>query len=252
MNDNSTHTEQLIQFMDGELQAGKLPEVVKTIEENPSVRQELENLILAKKAIQIYGLKARISSIHGEMMQEMKTPDTGLIRTIYRYGLRIAAVILILFGLSALYQYISVTPEKLFSENFHAFVMRQTRGSANTSLEDLYEKGDMNGLIQQFGRLKSPEATDCFLAGNAFLSIHRPAEAIATFIRMQQINKTNNTHYFDEDVEYFLALSYLANNEPSKALPLFEKIHTDPDHPFNSAVSGWFVSKVRRTVSAHE
>jgi hypothetical protein len=165
------------------------------------------------------------------------------------YILRIAAVIIVLFGLSAVYQYFTATPEKLFNENFHPFELHVTRGTS-TSLEELYEKGDMNGLIRQYIQLKSPQAKDCFLAGNAFLNIHRPVQAIESFIRMKQINKTNNTHYFEDDVEYFLALSYLANNEPDKSFPLFNKIYADPDHPFHSAVSAWFLQKVNHSIAA--
>jgi hypothetical protein len=251
MNENSTQTELLIQYLDGELQGELLVAVERSIEENASVREEFENLKLAKEATRSYGLKGKISSIHTEMMQELKEDTvhkTAIIKKILPYVIRIAAVVIVLFGLSSVYQYITATPEKLFNENFHAFDLHVIRGSSS-SLEDLYEKGDMNGLIQQFNQLKSPQAKDCFLAGNAFLTKHRPAEAIEAFIRLEQINKTNHTHYFEEDVEYFLALAYLANNEAAKALPIFEKIHADPNHPFHLAVSGWFLRKVRHSIS---
>ncbi len=251
MNEYSTHTEMLIRLLDGELNDSERAAVKKMIAENPSVREEFENLQIAKNAIHTYGLKSTIGSIHKEMMQEIKPPESGLTRKIFQYGLRIAAVLIVLFGLSAVYEYITASPEKLFNENFHAYELHKTRGSANTTLEDLYEEGNMSGLIQQYNQLKSPEAKDCFLAGNAFLSTHRPSNAIEAFTRLEQINKANNTHYFEEDVEYFLALSYLGNNEPSKALPLFEKIHADPNHPFNSAVSSWFLLKIKRSVSVH-
>jgi hypothetical protein len=251
MNEYSTHTELLIRLLDGELNENELAAAKKIIAENPFVREEFENLQIAKNAVNTYGLKTTIGSIHKEMMQEIKSPATALTRKIFHYGLRIAAVLIVLFGLSAVYQYLTATPEKLFSENFHAYELHKTRGSSNTTLEDLYEEGDLNGLIQQYDQLKSPEAKDCFLAGNAYLSTHRSSNAIEAFTRLERINKTNNTHFFEEDVEYFLALSYLGNNEPAKALPLFEKIHADPNHPFNSAVSSWFLLKIKRSVSVH-
>jgi hypothetical protein len=251
MNENSTHTESLIQYLDGELQGDSLASVQKSIEENPIVHEELISLSMAKESVKSFGLKTRISSIHTEMMQELNKKNqskTGIVRTIYQYTLRVAAVLIILFGLSALYQYYTATPEKLFNENFHAYELHETRGSSITSLEDLYEKGDMNGLIQQFDQLKSPHAKDFILAGNAFLSTHRPAKAIEAFTSLAQLNKMNNTHYFEEDAEYFLALSYLSNNEPARALPILEKIHADPNHPFHAAVSAWFVRKVKRLI----
>jgi hypothetical protein len=249
MNENSTHTDLLIQYLDGELQGEQLSAIKKDIQENPSSREELENLRLAKEAARSYGLKTRIGSIHNEMMHELKktgVPKSNVISMVSQYGLRVAAVLIILFGISALYQYITATPEKLFSENFHAFDLRITRGSSDNSLEDLYEKGDMSGLIQQFTQMKSPGAKDYFLAGNAFLSTHQPTLAIQAFISLEQLNKSKNTHYFEEDAEYYLALSYLADHETSKALLIFEKIHANPNHPYHSAISSWFLSKIKR------
>jgi lipopolysaccharide biosynthesis regulator YciM len=104
----------------------------------------------------------------------------------------------------------------------------------------------MHGLIRQFSNVQSPGAKDYFLAGNAFLSTHQPAKAIEAFISLEQLNKSKNTHFFEEDSEYYLALGYLANHETSKALLIFERIHTNPNHPYHSAVSSWFLSKLRR------
>ena len=250
MNEQNTNTDLLIQYLDGELQGEQLETIQKDIEENPASHEELENLRMAKEAAKSYALKSRISSIHQEMMQEMKKTSatkTPVIRMIAQYSFRVAAVLILLFGISSLYQYITVTPDKLFSENFQAFALHETRGST-TMLEDLYEKGDMKTLIQQFELLKSPQGNDYFLAGNAYLSTRQPAKAIETFLNLQQFNRTNNTHYFEEDLEYYLALSYLGNNEPVKALPLFEKIHADPNHPYHEAVSSWFISKVKKTM----
>jgi len=250
MNEHATHTDLLIQYLDGELQGEQLETIQKDIDENPASREELESLRMAKEATKSYALKSRISSIHHEMMHEMKKtsePKTPVIRMIAQYSFRVAAVLILLFGISSLYQYITATPEKLFSENFNAFALHETRGSSTTILEDLYEKGDMKTLLQQFELLKTPRGNDYFLAGNAYLSTRQPAKAIETFLNLQQFNRTNNTHFFDEDLEYYLALSYLGNNEPAKALPLFEKIHADPNHPYHEAVSSWFLSKVKKT-----
>ena len=251
MSENSTNTDLLIKYLDGELEGVELESIKKNMETDPTLREELENLRLAREAVIAYGLHKKIQSIHPEMMQELrentsKTP--GITRMIFQYSFRVAAVLIVLFGISSLYQYYTSTPEKLFNENFHSYDLRVTRGSSNSSLEDLYEKGDMAGLINQFNNLKSPQATDYFLAANAYLNTHHADSAIITFLRLQNLNQTNHTHFFEEDTEYFLALSYLGNKEPAKALPLFEKIHANPNHPFHSAVSAWFLSRLKRSI----
>ena len=249
MNENSTNTELLIQYLDGELQGEELEAIQKMLIENKELKTELENLAMAKQLTKNYGLKNKISSIHSEMMQERKVkvlPDSSFRKMIFQYAIRVAAILVVLIGMSAAYQYITVTPDKLFTESFHVFSLHETRGVAAEGLKDAYKREDMDEVIRQFNQLKSPQAEEYFLAGNAYLATHQPEKAIEAFNTLQQINKSVNGHAFDEDAEYYLALSYLANDEPAKAYPIFEKIHGDPNHPYNKDVSSWFLRKVNR------
>ena len=253
MSENFTNTELLIQYMDGELQGDQMAAIKKSIDENPSIREELENLQLAREAVKSYGLKNKISSIHSEMMQELKenaASKNGITRKLFKYSLRIAALIIVLFGISVIYQYFSATPEKLFSENFHAFALHETRGASAFPLEDAYKNDKLNEVIEQFANLKDPQSEDYFLAGNAFLARHQPAKAIQAFNSLQEKNKTYNTHHFEEDAEYYLALSYLDNNEAAKAIPIFEKIRADKNHTYHKKISSWFLLKVQRLRTA--
>src|SRR5450631_3568493 len=210
MNENFTKTELLIQYLDGELDGDQLEAIKKSIDEDGPLRAELEKLYLAKEVMKSYGLKNKIGLLHSDMMQELKmnvAPGIGVTRRILRYSVRIAAVVVLLVGLSTLYQYYTVSPEKLFKENFQVFTLRETRGIPGSLLEDSYKKENMREVIQMFNRLKDPKPEDYFLAGNAFLSSHQPAKAIQAFVALQEKNRTNNTHYFEEDTEYYLALS---------------------------------------------
>jgi tetratricopeptide (TPR) repeat protein len=251
MNENPSHTESLIQYMDGDLSGSQLEDMKKVLEENVSSREELEKLQFAKDAAVQYGLKNRIGSIHKEMMHELRAThrQSGKVTTMVRYIVRIAAVLILLFGVSALYEYLTATPEKLFNENFKSFNLRETRGAGGSSLEEAYKKGHMEDVIAQFYFLNPVGAEDYFLAGNAFLSHHEPVKAIRAFLDMQEKNKAGNTHEFEEDAEYYLALGYLENNEPEKALPILGKIRGDENHPYHKKVSAWFLRKVQRSVS---
>jgi tetratricopeptide (TPR) repeat protein len=202
--------------------------------------------------IKIYGLENKVSSIHKEMMEELKqnsTPQTaGIVRKMIRYTARIAAIVILVLGSVEVYQYLTVSPEKLFSENYAAFNLHESRGQSNTAIEDAFKNANMSSVIEQFNTTKTPEAKDYFFAGNAFLSQHQPAKAADAFLNLQQKNKTDNTHFFEEDVDYYLALSYLGNNEPAKAIPLFEKIHEDKNNPYHEKISSWFLFKVKHLV----
>ncbi len=249
MNENSTNTELLIQYLDGELRGTELEAIEKKLAESEALRDELENLALAKQAVMSYGLKEKISFIHSEMMPGLKgksLKEPSIRKMIFQYAIRVAAVLFVLIGMSAAYQYLTVTPDKLFTESFHSFELHETRGGTGTNLEDAYKKDNMDAVIQEFSQIKTPRPEDYFLAGNAYLALHQPSKAIEAFISLQQANQSGNTHAFEEDAEFYLALSYLANEQPDRAYPIFEKIHADAAHPYNKEVSAWFLRKVNR------
>ena len=253
MNEHSVNTDLLIQYLDGELQGEELQSIKNTIENNPTLLEELENLRIAREAVGAYGLRKQIQSIHPEMMRELKEktkPGTAITRMIFQYSFRVAAILIILFGISALYQYYTGTPEKLFSEKFQAFELRELRGVSGNHLEDLYKAGNTGAVITRFNNLSNPLAEDYFLAGNAFLNSHQPKKAIEAFLNLQQINNSSNQHLFEEDTEYYLALAYLDNGQVTQALPIMEKIHVDPSHPYNRQVGNWFILKLKR-LSTH-
>ncbi|HCL83751.1 MAG TPA: hypothetical protein DIC22_07245 [Chitinophagaceae bacterium] len=183
-------------------------------------------------------------------LKENKTITAGKSGKPFQYGIRIAIVLVILFGISVLYEYLTMTPEKLFSENFQAFELNEAGDTTASALKESYKKGNIEAVIREFDTLKSPEPLDYILAGNAFLGTHQPAKAIQVFLAFLENPEARKTRSFDEDAEYYLAFSYLGNREPGKALPLFEKIYADPYHRYNKNVSAWFLRKLKRSLSA--
>jgi tetratricopeptide (TPR) repeat protein len=249
MNENSTHTELLVQYLDAELQGEELEKLKINLANNQSLREELENLQLAREAAWRYGLKSKINDIHSEMMLEMKANKpvgARVIKMLIQTGLRVAAVLIVLVGLSALYQYFTTSPEKLFIENYQPYTIHEMRGeSGNSQLQEKYRTGKMDSVILYFNSLGAPKPEEYILAGIAFLENNQPEKAIKTLQELIQKNTDSKTDYFEDDAEYYLAMSYLKNNEPEKALPILEKIQADPRHPYNSKLSKWFILKVK-------
>lgn len=249
MNENFTDTEMLIRYLDGELVTEQAAALQKRISNDTTLREELERLSLAKEAILSYGLKNKISTIHTQMMQELKTtpaPQTGIVRTLVRYSMRIAAAAVLLIGGYGVYQYFTASPQKLFNESFQAFNLHETRGATTSALEPDFKKGNMLAVIQKSDTLKTAQTQDYFFAGNAYLSLHQPFKAMQAFNQVLLQNKLNNTHYFEDDATWYLALSYLANEEPLKAIPLFEQIYADVNHPYHKYISKWYLIKLHR------
>src|SRR6478752_5354972 len=188
MNGNSNHTEILIQYLDGELRGEELESLRKNLADNQSLRDELDNLQLARKAAERYGLKSKINDIHKEMMLEMsqdKPAKSSVIKMFAQTGLRVAAVLVVLVGLSALYQYFTASPEKPFSENYQPYNIHEMRGlPVNSRLLENYKHGNMDSVIMEFNSLRAPEPEEYILTGIAFLESNQPEKAIGTFNRL--------------------------------------------------------------------
>ena len=154
------------------------------------------------------------------------------------------------FGLCYLYIYIKASPAKLFSENYQHYDRHILRGgSGHSALREAYSEGKLDSVIWDFKNLNSPVPEEYLLTGIAYLEKNQPEKAIETFKTLIQKNQNSKTDYFEDDAEYYLAMSYLDNQESEKALPIFEKIKADPENRHFSDVGEIFLLTVRTSIA---
>jgi len=246
MNYNYTNTELLTKYLDGELDDEQLKKLEIRIKEDNNLQQELDNLKISLEAIKSYGLHQKVSLIHSSMMKELiPVPYIGRYNKFIKNTLRIAATVIIILGSMFLYQYITLSSQSLYRNNFQAYTLHENRGNENQSpLEQQYKLAHYSMVTELFQQLQTKTIQDYFIAGNAYLQQNNSTEAMKCFLSVQEINKLQQTHLFEDDTEYYLAMSYLQYNEPAKAFPIFEKIHDDKNHLYHNKVSGWFLRKL--------
>jgi tetratricopeptide (TPR) repeat protein len=178
-------------------------------------------------------------------MKEITVYYKGLTKIMYA-----AAALTLILGISAVYLYQKATPQKLFSAYYHPYELHILRGVSNSSpVKDAYSNGKMDSVILAFSTSKSPVPEEYLLAGIAFLEKNQPAKAIEIFKEMIQKNTDAKSDFFEDDAEYYLAMGYLSNQEPEKAMPIFEKIQADTENPYNSNVSEWFLLNVKTSIA---
>lgn len=171
-------------------------------------------------------------------------------KKIFPFRLLAIFAVILLLDIFALYLYLNSSMENLFSKNYFHYELRVMRGVSGSSvLKEEYKKRNNDSVIWAFNSLSSPQPEEYLLAGIAFLESNQPAKAIKTFNALMQKNALSNSDYFEVDAEYYLAMSYLSNQEYEKAMPIFEKIQADPDHPYNSNVSEWFLLKMKSCIA---
>ncbi len=149
-----------------------------------------------------------------------------------------------------LYLYINANPKKLFSENYRRYERLILRGaSMNSSLEVAYNEGDMDSVIKNFKSMDSATPEEYLLAGIAYLEKNEPEKAIETFKSLIKSNQEEKTDFFEDAAEYYLAMGYLDNLQPEKAMPLLEKIKADPENRYYSDVDDLLLLKVRTSIA---
>jgi tetratricopeptide (TPR) repeat protein len=249
MDNNSNYTEKLIRYLDGELTEAENEALRIELQNNTGMQQEMDNLILAKAAIKNYGLVQKLNGIHETMMQEMnlhKHTTKAVVRSLPKMMMRIAASIVTLLGLFGLYQYLTVSPGNLYNHQYTAYQVATMRGTtAASALEKAYSEKKYDAVIALYTQTANPTGNEQFLAAQAYLTKADYNIAIVIFNAIIEKNKTAKTVTLNDDAEYYLALSYLKNKEPAKALSFLKKIHDDKNHLYHDKISSWYLAKVK-------
>ncbi len=244
MSNNFTDTELLNQYLDRELDDSTTQLLEKRLEEESSLRLELEQLRLAREAVRLYGLKKKVKWISEEMNKDREsslTAQKGTVRSISRWSLRVAAVIVFLVAGYGIYEYTRLSNAKLFAELYQPYEVRATRGEQRIDpVESAFRKKDYLNTIAAFHSIGKHTASDYFFVSQAYLQTNEPREAITNL----QLALRDSSHSYKDESEYYLALAYLRANQLSGSDSLFRKIHADTNHLFHDKVSGWFLTKL--------
>lgn len=144
--------------------------------------------------------------------------------------------------------YITLSPSKLFAENFEVYRTASTRAEENASeLISHYEQKNYKGTIQAYEALPWSSIKETFLAGNAYLMLSQPDKAINCFERVIKINKNlqPEKRRFEDESEYYMALAYLESNRPTEADVIFRKINEDASHSYHDRASNFLLLKIK-------
>ncbi len=249
MNSELYNTELLIRYLDKELSTEETIALENRIEKETSLKLELERLKLAKEAVRLYGLKEQVGKIHNEMRGQAKLiplQQKSTIRSISRWTMRIAAILILVVLGVGVYQYATLSSEKLFDEQYESYEIRAERGAQSESLEEVaYRKKDYSGVITAFNNSPTHSTADYFFLGLVHLQQNNSKEAVKN-LELANTSADTSRLYKDES-EYYLALAYLKDKQTDKAYKIFRKIHSDPNHLFRDKVNRWFLRKLSLT-----
>jgi tetratricopeptide (TPR) repeat protein len=247
MSDNTTQTELLIRLMDGDLPEAEKAAMEQQLAADATLQADRVRLELARMALNGLGLRQDIAMIHAEIMRQPLQDDPKIVPTGWMFGFMriVSSVVFIVFAI-AVYQYFTLTPDKLYKQQFRAFTMPVLKNHAAVSpVEEAWRRKDYNSAIQRFQALQQPSPADYFFNAQSYLYVNDLNQAIYNFEEVLKRDKKLGISWYQDETEFYLALALLGHNQPRKALPLFEKIYRDETHLYYDQVSGWFISRLK-------
>ena len=254
-------TRKLVDHLD-ENRTGRISaDLEKSIDGDPEATQEWYYLNLAVEAVRNTGLYEQVGTVRETLLAEpeeqgitqsfiavpanqpSKTaagkPSGAIIRSIGRYGFRAAACILVVASSTVVYKYVTVSSSSLYDRYFSAYAVNISRGESTEPLVvQAYTNKDWNAVLSlaNAAGARKDNQTE-FLAGMADLQLNRCDDAITHFEQIIAANAQASTDYYQDEAEYYLAISWLACKKVNQAMPILEKIKADPHHQYHQKVA---------------
>lgn len=228
----------LIDRLDESLSGNPTP--VQSPEGDPEASQEWHCLQLAVDAIRDAGLYEQVSAVRAAWKADAATQPAGaVVRSLYRkYSLRAAALILIITSSAFLYKYLSTSSQSLYDRYYSSYEMNTSRGAGDMQpIVKAYDAKDWTTVLSLAATAKSGDNQIDFLAGMADLELKRFDDAITHFEQIIAVNTHAGTDFYQDEAEYYLAISWLARGKVNEAMPILEKIRADAHHQYHDKVS---------------
>lgn len=251
--DNFTHVDELLmRYLDGEMSQEEREQFEKKLASDEGTRRRLEDLQIARDAVKMYGLKQQVASVHREMIGAMK--PTAVLRKmsraqkIARYTLRIAAGLVFIAICFLAYNFFNLSSGKLYNEKYAPFELSSVRGENETEIngiEKAYRQQNYQDVVALAEKNIGSSIRDEFLEAVSYLELDKPPEAIDHFSSVISRNRAADRPVYNDEAEYYLALSYLRTQNYEKAIELMNTIRNNPSHLYHEKFTRGFIRKVK-------
>jgi hypothetical protein len=249
----ATTQEQLIDHLDNTRLGLGADDMKNEPDTDPETIREWSQLRLAVEGIRQAGLYEQIKSVKAEWLaqQEMMTmpapagpnpaeskPAGAILRSITRTTIRVAACLVILGGGAAIYKYTMTNSAGIFAQYCSTYDLNTSRGATVPAdeMDEAYKNKNWTAVTELFKKKKAKNNKTYFLAGMADLESNKYDDAIGMFQQVMAANSQSGSDYFEDEAEFYLAMSWLARNDVKEAMPLLDKIRADKNHLYHDVV----------------
>ncbi len=228
----------LIDHLDKNLSPEKTAQVDTLIRNDKQVATDWEYLKMAVEAVELGAIHDQVASVRQLYKVNPIGGGTkssgGVVRTMYKTGLRIAAILILLMGLSIFYKYSTVNSTSVYHQYFTDYTLSTPRGESNQNALDIaYRIKNWNGVTVAFNQESNKTNKSYFLAGMAAMELQKYPEAVSHFEHIMATNAKSGDNYFQDEAEYYLALAYLMSQQTDKGVDLLNHIRENKNQLYN-------------------
>ena len=229
----------MIDHLDNLLSGVSTLEAWEMIHDDKDIAKEWNTLLFAIDGIREAGLNEQVSAIRKQYeAQQSSKPAVVIIRTMYRNAYRVAAVLFLFVGSATVYKYTSVNSGSVYNEYYSSFELNTSRSSTTEDpIELAFRNKNWEEVISLSDIPRPRQMKAEFLVAMANMELKKYYKAIDEFKQIIAANEKSGDSYFQDEAEYYLAMSYLANNDAAQALPILKKIKADKNHLYNERVN---------------
>ncbi|HEX9511104.1 MAG TPA: hypothetical protein VF939_11530 [Puia sp.] len=266
---SENQAQSLIDHFDDSLRGKGSAEMEQRISNDPETAQEWLTINLAVDAVQDAGLHEQVTAVKSVWLAQQSAetkagfvrtrPDLsgtetdsvarsagGRVRTLYLNAMRVAACILILAGGATVFKYATTSSSGLYGKYYTSYVLNTNRGNeTKDAMEEAYNNKNWEAVITLFNATKEKNNKSYFLTGMADLELKQYVDAIDKFQQVIAANVLSGSDYFQDEAEYYLAMSWLASNDANEAYPLLEKIKANKGHLYYDKVAKMSLADLR-------
>lgn len=233
----------LINYLDRTLEEREMREVEALINSDPEARKQWQYLQLAVEAVeyaalydQVAAVKENYKTIHPADVLTA-SPKRG-VPIKMRLAVRIAAIFIFAVAGFGTWKYFTTSATQVYKQAFINYTLPTTRGQASiTGMEQAYRLANWNEVIDALSRSSLTDNKALFLAGIAHLQLHNYAEASMLFEQVRANNTQRGDDYFQDEAEFYGAMSDLAGNNTKQGIRALQQIRGDNDHLYHEQAS---------------
>lgn len=150
-----------------------------------------------------------------------------------KLAIAVAALLFFILLCWKAFSFYSLNNQKIFDSMYVPFVAEdKTPGSTGTPLENFYISGNYVAATMQARKQKELSEREQFITGLAYMQRNEYGKAAGW---LEPITKNFKSPYRHQ-ADYYLALTYLRNEDYDRCIAMLKHIRNVPDHPYREHI----------------